>query len=325
MKNLFHIEASELSDLGVVDWGYTDQTQPTSFATFEKWLPENGAALPFLAVSKNVKYRSNLNEWWPKAQSAIVFHFSYAPAKKALLDEKLYQVAGYSLGFEGRDYHEWMKDRLHTIAARLKTKIDFEFRHSHDTEAILERDLSFRAGLGWVGKNSMLISRQHGSYFLIGALILDRKIDLTLNSLSLDHCGTCRACIDACPTKAIDLESRTIKAKDCISTWTIEDRSAETPAPMGMETARGEIFGCDICQDVCPWNQKLLPSVTAFLSGPAKNWVKWFKRDLEVIAFEVSQLTNRGYLRLMKNTVYSRPGRLSFLRTIAFWMRQKKN
>lgn len=322
MKDFLHISAAELTELGIVDWGYTSETVPRTFDKFKNWLPENGAKLPFMALEKNVNYRSDLKAWWPHARSAVVFLFSYAPAKKALLEEKQFRVAGYALGFDGEDYHTVMKERLHLIGRKLQEKYPLQFRHSHDTEAILERDLAYRSGLGWFGKNALLINRQHGSYFMLGSLIFDQELALETGSLSADHCGQCRACIDACPTDAINVETRTVVASKCISTWTIEDRSAETPAPLGMEKGRGEVFGCDICQDVCPWNQKPIAHIKPQLGARAREWLKWFDRPYDVIANDVLPLTNRAFLRLTAGTALGRPGRPSFIRTLSFWMKK---
>ncbi len=322
MKDLFHISQSELAELGIVAWGYTDVMTPESYERFERWLPQNSESLPFLATEKNVHYRSNVAAWWPEAKSALVFLFSYAPTKKFLIEKNSYRVAGYTLGFEGEDYHIVMKARLHKIADRLKEKLDFNFRHTHDAEAVLERDLAYRAGLGWFGKNSMLISREQGSYFMIGSLIFDRPLALSRTSFSPDHCGTCRACADACPTQAIDLETRTLIAKDCLSTSTIEARKVETPAPKGSESGREELFGCDICQDVCPWNQKLMQSTLPKFSSKAQQWLNWFERDLGEIAVQVAWVTNRAFLRLMEGTPFGRPGRQAFLRTVNFWWKK---
>jgi epoxyqueuosine reductase len=321
MKDLLHLSQSELAELGIVEWGYTTETVPRTFEQFKRWLPGNAEKLPFLSLDKNIAYRSDLKVWWPEAKSALVFLFSYAPAKKALLEAKEYRVAGYTLGFDGEDYHGVMKERLHHIGRKLQEKYALEFKHSHDTEPILERDLAYRAGVGWFGKNALIINRQLGSYFVLGSLILDTELPLASGEVSPDHCGQCRACVDACPTEAIDPVTRSVKASQCISTWTIEDRSADTPAPLGLEKARGEVFGCDICQDVCPWNQKSLPQVTAELGPGAKKWLQWFSRPYEAMASEILSFTNRGYLRETEGSVFGRPGRPSLLRTLSFWLK----
>lgn len=322
MRDLLHISARELSTLGIVDWGYTTELKPRSFDRFEAWLPSAEASLPFLNSGKAKAYRSDLTVWWPEARSALVFLFSYAEAKRALLDENQHRVAAYSLAFDGLDYHPVLKEHLGTVAKRLQQHLTFDWKHSHDTEPILERDLAQRAGLGWFGKNSMLIHRQHGSYFMIGALILNRELSLEAPQVDTDHCGQCRLCVEACPTDAIDPLARTIKVRQCISAWTIEDRDGDSVAPQGLEKSRGEVFGCDICQDVCPWNQRPLERVVGKLGPGARRWLEFFSRDPGEIAGQVAWITNRAYLRLTEGTVFGRPGRKALLRTLAFWMKR---
>ena len=322
MKDLFHIPAARLRELGVVDWGYTTETVPRSAARFNDWLALNKESLPFLAQGRAAEFRQDLKVWWPEAQAALVFLFSYAPAKKALLAENDTRVAGYALGFDGLDYHPVMKARLATIAADLQAQVPFNWKHTHDTEPVLERDLAHRSGLGWFGKNAMHISRQHGSYHLIGGMVLDRALPLDVGTPVPDHCGSCRACVDACPTDAIDPVARTIIARQCISTWTIEERSMDVASPAGLEKARGEVFGCDICQDVCPWNHKALGAVGSSLGEGARRWRDFFRLSHGEIAGRLAWMTNRGYLRFTEGSPFGRPGRPALLRTLAFWMKR---
>src|SRR5690606_21900042 len=183
----------------------------------------------------------------PEFQSALVFLFSYQEAKKWLMENKEYTVAGYSLGFGGEDYHRALKSRLQRIAESLN-RPEIKIFFSLDAQPIMERDLAYRAGLGWFGKNSMLISRKEGSYFIIGSILFSEKLEVEPNQIELDHCGKCNACAESCPTEAIDPQTRTLISEKCISTFTIETFK-EAPAPDGFEKSRGEIFGCDICQD----------------------------------------------------------------------------
>lgn len=250
-----------LKDFNVIDWGYTEELSPRSYEHYESWVERGDhGALKYLADHRK-DARKSLENIFPEVKSALCFLFSYHPEKLAL--ENFYQskesnglkVASYTLGFEGLDYHVVVRDYLEKIATKLQETYSFNYRHSLDIHPVLERDLAYRAGLGWFGKNSMLIHREHGSFFIIGSLLLDQKLDLKIKETETDHCGQCRACIDACPTDAIDEEHRSLIADKCISTWTIEIFKEGPSAPIGMESAQGEIFGCDICQDVCPWNR----------------------------------------------------------------------
>ena len=183
------------------------------------------------------------------------------------------KLASYSLGFEGMDYHHILRDSLQKISLEIK-KIypNCIFSHSLDIQPVLERDLAARAGLGWFGKNSMFISRQEGSFVMLGSLFLSTTLPLKEGRIETDHCGTCTRCIDLCPTKAIDPETRTLQSEKCISTFTIELFKEDKVAPLGMDQANGEIFGCDICQDVCPWN-KSVPYNNNYETTP-KEWIK---------------------------------------------------
>lgn len=322
MKPLLQLPENFLTDLGVVDWGYTDELAATSYQRFLEWLPQNADVLPYLHVDKNIEYRRSLSSYWPEARSAIVFLFSYLPTKKALMDANFTQLAGYTLGFEGADYHPVLKQRLLTIAAELKKHVPFEAKISLDTQSILERDLAYRAGLGWIGKNSMLIGRDHGSYFILGSLLFDRQLELSPGTPTPDHCGTCTACVTACPTAAIDATTRTLRVKDCIAAWTIEIRDTKIPAPAGTETGVTQYFGCDICQDICPWNAKPLAAIQPKLSDRAKHWVRFFSQAPEKILSDFSELTNRGFLRFFEGTSYGRPGKSAFVRNIVFWLKR---
>ena len=160
-------------------------------------------------------------------------------------------VARYARGI---DYHRVMWDRLDELLRWVRSERgdDVKGRAYVDTGPILERDLARKAGLGWFGKNTMLIHPERGSFFFIGALFLE--IPLAPDApFAQEHCGTCTRCLDACPTQAF-VQPGVLDARQCISYLTIESRS---PIPPALHEAIGEhIYGCDICQDVCPWNVK---------------------------------------------------------------------
>lgn len=299
-----------LKSLGVVDWGYTEEAEAKSFDRFSSWV-DRGDAEPLSYLTDHRKsLREDLRKVYPSFESALVFLFSYRPTKKWMLENHNHRIASYALGFGGADYHYVLKERLIQIFDEIKKSYpSLKCFQSLDAQPVLERDLAYRTGLGWFGKNSMLISRKEGSYFIIGSLLLNQKIDLKIRESDVDHCGTCTACADACPTDAIDLESRTLTAQKCISTFTIEVMKEAEP-PKGMEKSRGEIFGCDICQDVCPWNNKPLEKTGPNLD--VKNYPvieKFLNSPLTNLTQLVEESTGRGIQRLLNGTALARPGK----------------
>jgi epoxyqueuosine reductase len=209
--------------------------------------------------------KENPRSFWPQAQTALVFTQDYGskddfPSAKEASKSKL-RTAMYA---KGPDYHFWFKDKLKLISDELKLIFpNAVFLPFIDSGPLLERDLAARAGLGWVGKNTCLINRKKGSLFFIGEILTSAPVaqdDANLNSarndaysLTSDFCGTCRKCIEACPTGALTKE-RELLPKKCISYWTIESKT--TPPLDLREKLNDWFFGCDICQTVCPWNQK---------------------------------------------------------------------
>ncbi|HET6637202.1 MAG TPA: tRNA epoxyqueuosine(34) reductase QueG [Gemmatimonadota bacterium] len=158
------------------------------------------------------------------------------------------KVARYAWG---EDYHRVLKDKLHALLARGRA-LDpaFEGRAFTDSGPVMERWWAERTGLGWRGKNTLLLNKRLGSFLFLGELLV--RAELEPDAAGIDHCGTCTRCIDACPTGAI-VAPRELDARRCISYWTIEHRG-ELPAE-AEESVGGWLFGCDVCQDVCPWNR----------------------------------------------------------------------
>lgn len=319
MKPLLNISTDTLKKLGIIEWGYTEESVPKSFKKFEEWVGNDHSA-PLTYLSDHRKdLRQDLKTIYPEFECALVFLFSYQESKKWLLDNNKHEVAGYTLGFDGEDYHSALKLRLDSIFSVLKISCpDLERFISLDAQPVMERDLAYRSGLGWFGKNSMLINKKEGSYFIIGSLLLNKKLELESPKLDIDHCGSCTACIDACPTQAIDPVSRTLIASKCISTFTIEIFK-EADAPEGFDNSRGEIFGCDICQDVCPWNKKPLERVVANLKikeslSFIKRWL--FEMPKSEFVKMLSLESNRSFKKKLQGTAFDRPGKIGWLKNL---------
>ena len=304
-----------LDSLGILDWGYTEESIPHTYQEFENWTHTDAGPLSYLTDFRK-ELRSDLKKVYPEFQSALVFLFNYQEEKKYLLDSDKFNIAGYALGFNGEDYHYEIGRRLKVLFDSLLLE-NAEFKISLDIQPVLERDLAYRAGLGWFAKNSMIISREHGSYFLIGTLLLNQKLNVPKKELTPDHCGKCTLCIDACPTQAIHPEGRTIKADLCLSTFTIE-LMHEADAPSGYEKSRGEIFGCDICQDVCPWNKKVLKTkeITPFMSVRSIHLIEWLQRDPKIIIEELEMMSKRGVKKFFQGTVFERPGKMGWIKNL---------
>jgi epoxyqueuosine reductase len=311
------ISADLLKELGIVDWGYTEESKPHSFDKYDSWVNSgHHGVLGYLADHRK-DLREDLKKLYPDFASALVFLFSYRPAKKWMLENNRHEIASYALGFGGEDYHHSLKRSLQKILAGLQDSTPgLQGFFTLDAQPVLERDLAHRAGLGWFGKNSMLIHRSEGSYFIIGSILLNQKLLLSGKAQETDHCGQCRACVEACPTLAIDEETRTVKADKCISTFTIEIMKEATP-PEGFENSRGEVFGCDICQDVCPWNSKPLIKTTGTLSLEKFPNVAalYASSPIELLQFFEKE-SGRGVQKHLEGSALSRPGKKGWLKNL---------
>lgn len=311
MKTLFTHDF--LTSLGISQWGYTEISKPTSFDKFRNWLNKNqDQPLQYLKGDK-ADLRADLKNYFPEFQSALVFLFDYTQTKKNLtaIDNPL-KIASYVLGFNGEDYHLVVRDRLQQIKEKLQ-EIDPEIliKFSLDTQPILERDLAFRAGLGWFGKNSMIINRDQGSYFIIGSLLLSEKLEYEVKPLETDHCGQCRKCLEACPTQAIT-EERTIISNQCLSTYTIEIFKDAEP-PKLSKAHSDEFFGCDICQEVCPWNDKPLEKLS--VKPVSSNLITdFFFRSKEKIKTDLENFSNNQFRKFFSGTPLARTGRIGLLK-----------
>jgi epoxyqueuosine reductase len=219
------------------------------------------------------------------------------------------RVAKYA---RGPDYHRFIWDRVNELSAWLMTEVPGCYAHGvADTAPILERDFARRAGLGWFGKNTMLINKHRGSFFFLSAFLTD--LELTSSEPhTASHCGTCTACLDACPTKAFP-EPGVLDATKCISYLTIELRGA---IPLELREPMGDwLFGCDVCQDVCPWNTRSpLPLVGEGLG------VRGFQSDSELATLdpiELLGLSKGEFKKRFQHTSLWRAKRSGLLRNAA--------
>ena len=243
---------------GFEHFGWATLSPALSFAHYESWIT-HGYHGEMSYLERHLPIKKDPEKWLStrqpsklgSANSAVVVAVPYKGGKR-LEPLKSLKVAGYA---RSEDYHVWLHDRLAAVVADLKKQFPNEqFLVATDSQPILERDLAHRAGLGWFGKNTCLIDQRRGSFFLLGEIVTTLHLPVA-GVPHPDRCGNCRRCIDACPTQAI-VEPRVLDARKCISYWTIESKSV--PPSELREKFSDHFFGCDICQDVCPWNQKIV-------------------------------------------------------------------
>lgn len=223
---------------------------PRHGAAFERWLAA-GYAGDMAYLDRGRAARLDPGRLLPGWRSVLAVALNYAPRD----DHPAWRgVARYA---RGRDYHRVIRPRLHALKDVLRSTggPDVRSRASVDTSAVLERSLAAAAGLGWIGKNTNLIAPGLGSYFFIGIVLTTAA--LAPDAEVPDRCGSCRACLDACPTGAF-VEPYTLDARRCVSYLTIEHRGEIDPSLH--EGIGGWLFGCDVCQEVCPWNRHAPPT-----------------------------------------------------------------
>ncbi|APG04586.1 tRNA epoxyqueuosine(34) reductase QueG [Luteibacter rhizovicinus DSM 16549] len=239
-------------ELGFADVGISGTDLGNDEAYLERWLAD-GHHGEMEYMSRHGTRRSRPAELEPGTLRVVSVRMDYIPpgtanAWEVINDGDKAYVARYALG---RDYHKVMRNRLQKLAARIGERIgDFGYRAYVDSAPVLEKALARNAGLGWIGKHTVVINKRAGSYFFLGELYTD--LPLPVDEPATAHCGSCRRCIDICPTQAIVAPYR-LDARKCISYLTIELKGSipeELRAPIG-----NRIFGCDDCQLICPWNK----------------------------------------------------------------------
>ena len=265
---------------------------------FEKWL-SNGYQGSMSYLERNIDKRLDPTLLVPGSKSVISLAFNYFPPKK-LIDNNNFIISKYAYG---KDYHKVLKKKLKKLLFLMRERIgDIEGRVFVDSAPIHERAWAKLSGLGWVGKNSLLINKNQGSYFFLAEIICD--LELEYDEPVLNRCGNCSRCIDACPTGAIT-KAQVINAKKCISYLTIENKD-NIPEELN-DSMNNSIFGCDVCQDVCPWNKNSKPhEEIEFL--PKKNLEKLRKKDWVELTeetfdriFEGSAIKRTKYKGLKRN------------------------
>jgi epoxyqueuosine reductase len=236
----------------------------------------------------------------PGAKSVITLMLNYFPSQQQ--KNTAPKISKYAFG---KDYHEVIKSKLNNFLFMLQEKIgDIHGRGFVDSAPVLERTWAQRSGLGWIGRNGHLITKQQGSFFFVATLITDLEL-LYDDPFAKDYCGTCRRCIDACPTNAI-LDNKVINGSSCISYFTIELKDMLIPDEMKGKF-QNWMFGCDICQDVCPWNRFSKPAAEAaftpvpeILNLSTKEWENITEETFKNI-FKESPLKRAKFKGIQRN------------------------
>jgi len=313
--------AAEARRLGFSLYGVVDADPSEHMSFYKEWLSgERHGEMAYLEREDAVQRRADLKQTMASVRSVIVVGHEYLPESNedavdplGASDPSRAIVARYARGL---DYHEVVKGRLEQLLAWIRVDVgpDVEGRVYVDTGPILERDLARRAGMGWFGRNTLLINPECGSYFVLGLLLLDALLPAS-EPFEEDRCGTCQACIDACPTGALlgrDPDGApVIDARRCISYLTIELRGS---IPENLRPAIGNrVFGCDICQEVCPWNQKFA-APTEEVAYQAKEG----RDGPSLIAFteRLLQMSEKAYQREFADSPLARPRRKGMLRNL---------
>jgi len=237
--------------------GWTQVSPAVDFHHFRQWL-DAGMHGEMRYLDKHSEARKHPHSIKEDAKTLLMALVNYRPEDShSNPPETAGKVARYA---RGPDYHHFLWEKLGLLGQFLSELIPgCSWRAVADSAPLLERGFANRCGLGWIGKNTLLLNRKHGSYTVLGALLLSHELPANPTQIEVaDFCGTCTRCLDACPTQAIG-PARHLDARQCISYWTIEKRG-----PLGPEAGgnlHGWLFGCDICQEVCPWNRKSPPGI----------------------------------------------------------------
>jgi epoxyqueuosine reductase len=268
----------------------------------EKWL-NNGYQGTMNYMERYFDKRIDPRQLVPGAKSVITLTLNYYPSEKQQANAP--QISKYAYG---KDYHEVIKDKLNAFLSILKESIgEINGRGFTDSAPVLERTWAQKSGLGWVGKNGNLINKQAGSFFFIATLITDLELVYD-DPFAKDYCGTCTRCVDECPTDAI-LEDKVIDGSKCISYFTIELKDALIPEEM-----KGKfdnmLFGCDVCQDVCPWN-RFSKSSSEMQFTPITEILNFTKNDWE-------EMTEESFKKIFKDSPIKRTKYQGIKRNLKF-------
>ncbi len=254
-------------------------------------------------LQARAEQRGDPRELWPEARTVVVCAMNYGPEDDPLASLDARDLGTVSVYARGRDYHELIKSRLKTLARALEKIAPGELKLFVDTAPVMEKPLAQRAGVGWQGKHTNLVSRAHGSWLFLGEIYL--SLDLPPDDGETDHCGQCQACLDVCPTRAF-VKPYVLDARRCISYLTIEHKGHIDAALRPLMGNR--IYGCDDCLAVCPWNK---------FAHAARETALQPRHDLSAPRLaELAALDDTAFRRMFSGSPVKRTGRDRFLRNV---------
>ena len=281
---------------GISKSGFLEEEAPR----LEKWLSQNQHG-QMSYMENHFDKRLNPNLLVEDAKSVVSLLLNYYPSETQI--EDTYKISKYAYG---QDYHFVIKEKLKELLHSIQENIgDVSGRAFVDSAPVLDKAWAAKSGLGWMGKNTNLITKSIGSFYFIAELIID--LELNYDSATTDHCGTCTACIDACPTEAI-IAPYVVDGSKCISYFTIELKDS---IPTEMKGKLNEwAFGCDICQDVCPWNKFSKPHAEPLFNATPE-LLSFTKKDWE-------EITEATFQKVFTNSAVKRANFDGFNRNIRF-------
>ena len=265
-QELSQFVKSEAAGLGFALCGVSGPLSRAN-SEFNSWWVDQGFGAGMFFLKTQKERRRDIGSILPGARSAIVCALRFPGGVEVKPNEPAGKIARYALH---DDYHARLLPLLEELARKIDAAAGTEGSLAYvDTGAINERALAQQAGIGWIGKNAMLIHPDEGSWFWLGEVIT--RAEIQPDEPLADHCGKCRRCLDACPTGAILENLRAVDSRKCLSYWNIEHRG---PIPEELHKPMGEwLLGCDICQEVCPWNSHSLKKGRAEIGAPPAEYI----------------------------------------------------
>lgn len=289
----------------------TAEPLEVEYARYREWLSRSYQAT-MAYMEREPERRADVRALLPTARSVVVVAYNYyTPATHEPFEREPWQYGKLSRYAWGDDYHDVLRPKLRQLVEELGQLFPgAESRYYVDTGPVLEKAWAVRAGIGWQGRHSNIISRRYGSWLFLGVIVT--SADLEPDAPMRDFCGTCTACLQACPTGAI-VEPYVVDARRCLSYWTIETKpDMPIPKPIA-ERMEGWIFGCDICQEVCPWNRFQKPTPDPAFAP------RYGQTCLELDA--ISTMSEEEFRHRFRRSPLKRPRYAGVQRTVRTWKR----